>query len=629
MKVNPSKKRLIGPWLIVCMAFATIAIARAEALPGQADRAPASGIRLTTAWSADRVRPGDRVVLAVIVDMDPGIHLNADSRQLKPMPDFKPFPTELTIVSATAGAIGELPRYPKAHPLKVDFSEQALMVFDGRLVIYLPLQIGKQFEAGMLSLEFELSYQACGKDYCLLPGRLTRVVTRPAAPPGAELSAINPEIFAAYRQTQGPYSNQSVTFDLFGLRFAIDTDQWGGWLLVLLTAALGGLLLNVTPCVLPMIPIKIISLAHAAGNRGRCALLGLATLTGVVTFWSVLGLLIAFVSDFTAANQLFQYPVFTIALGIIITVMGLGMFANVGVRLPQAIYRFHPEHETLTGSFGVGILTAVLSTPCTAPFMGAAAAFAVTQSPGATLTAFMAIGIGMGLPYFLLALFPALVKRIPRSGPASELVKQLMGLLMLAAAAYFIGVGLTVLLAEPPQPSGKWYWWPVMAICAAAGAFLTVRVQKIAARKRTRWIATVVGVAVIGLSVWGGFQLDDKGPIDWIGYTGERLQEALSDNKAAVLVFTAEWCLNCKALESRVFRRPQIVDLLSDPRVAPIKVDITGNNPAGKAKLRELGHLTIPLVVVVAPDGRTVFKSDFYTADQLVQAVEKAIGSPN
>jgi thiol:disulfide interchange protein DsbD len=135
-----------------------------------------------------------------------------------------------------------------------------------------------------------------------------------------------------------------------------------------------------------------------------------------------------------------------------------------------------------------------------------------------------------------------------------------------------------------------------------------------------------IGVAIIGLSAWGSLQLTDEGPIEWVAYSEQRLQDAISDNRVAVLVFTAEWCLNCKAIETRVFTAPAVVELLQRPSVVPIKVDITGSNPAGKAKLRDLGHLTIPLAVVLTPpDGQVVFKSDFYTPAQLVRAVKDAL----
>ena len=186
-----------------------------------------------------------------------------------------------------------------------------------------------------------------------------------------------------------------VNFDLFGWQFSINTSSGFGWIALLLTAALGGLLLNLTPCVLPLIPIKIISLSHVAQDRRKCFFLGLAMSMGVLVFWTGLGILIALISDFTATNQLFQYPVFTILVGAVIGIMALGMFGFFSVRLPRFIYTLNPQQDSPQGSFGLGILAAVLSTPCTAPFMGAAAAWAATQTPLTTLATFAAIGGGM------------------------------------------------------------------------------------------------------------------------------------------------------------------------------------------------------------------------------------------
>lgn len=626
---HPAKRsRATGsrPFVFAMWALMLFLAALPSDARDQSNQEETTDIRISTAWSADQVRPGDRILFAIILEMDEGLHINADTKQLKPISGFKPFPTELKVVSGTEGFVTELPYYPQAHPVKFDFADEALMVFDGRVVIYLPIQIDDPFEAPELKLDLQLAYQACGKDFCLFPERVTRTVTRPLADPGATVSAINQDVFADFQRLRAAAADQAARFDLYGWTFSITATSAAGWLLILLTAALGGLLLNVTPCVLPMIPIKVMSLAQASDHKSRLAALGLATFAGVVVFWTLLGLLIAFVSDFTAANQLFQYPGFTIAVGVIIAVMGAGMIGAFSVSLPQLFYRFNPQQKTLSGSFCIGVLIAVLSTPCTAPFMGTAAAFAITQSSMATLATFLSIGFGMGIPYLLLAMFPALVSRIPNSGPISEIIKQVMGVLMLAAAAYFIGVGITVLMADPQAQIGKGYWWPVMALCAVAGAWLALKSVAAVAGKKLRMVMAAVGIVVIGISVWGGLQLTDKGPINWITYSEEQLQKALSENKVVVLVFTAEWCLNCRAIETRVFSDPLIADLLGRPSVAPMKADITGNNAPGKAKLRELGHLTIPLAVVLAKNGRMVFKSDFYTTAQLSLAVEEALG---
>jgi thiol:disulfide interchange protein DsbD len=213
---------------------------------------------------------------------------------------------------------------------------------------------------------------------------------------------------------------------------------------------------------------------------------------------------------------------------------------------------------------------------------------------------------------------------MPKTGPASELIKQVMGLFMLAAAAYFIGSGLSAFLAKPPNPPSTLYWWVVMAFCATAGSWLAYRTVRIASGKGQRVFLTVLGILMIVMSVIGGLRLTDRGPINWIYYTPERFNEAVNQRKIVVMVFTAEWCLNCKALEHGVLNSRKIVNLFASDDIVPIKVDITGKNPAGKAKLKEVGSLTIPLLVIYAPDKKIVFKSDFYTADQIVDAVRKA-----
>jgi thiol:disulfide interchange protein DsbD len=214
---------------------------------------------------------------------------------------------------------------------------------------------------------------------------------------------------------------------------------------------------------------------------------------------------------------------------------------------------------------------------------------------------------------------------MPKTGPASILIKQTMGLFMLAAAVYFIGVGVAAVFAAPPNPTTRIYWWPVALFCVAAGGWLAYRTFQMTARATQRIIYSGAGVMIMALSVWGAVQLTDQGPVDWVYYTPERFAEASGENKVIVMVFTAEWCLNCKALEQGVFKDPKIAALFEKTRIVPMKVDITGNNPAGKAKLKESGTLTIPLLVIYSPTGKQLFKSDFYTADQVYKAVTEAL----
>ncbi len=583
-------------------------------------------VQLQTAWSVDQARPGDTVSLAILFDIKDGFHINADASQIQPFEDFKPYPTKVQVLTATDGVTIASARFPQAKPFKVDYASGDLMSFDSRTVVTLSINLAEQIAMGTINLDIQVEYQACSDRYCLFPEKKRLNPTLSVVDSGTPVTRVNSELFSDLAIDTGASEAGGVSFSLFGWKFSVNPRSGFGLIMLLIVAAFGGMLLNLTPCVLPLIPIKIISLSHAAEDRRRCFLLGVIMSLGVLAFWAGLGILIALVSDFTATNQLFQYPLFTIIVGAVIAIMAVGMFGYFSVRLPQSIYMINPQQDSLKGSFALGILAAILSTPCTAPFMGAAAAWAATQAPLITLSTFTAIGAGMALPYLVLSAVPNLVNRMPKTGPASELIKQVMGLFMLAAAAYFIGVGISALLSSPPNPPSKMFWWPVMVLIAAGGAWLAIRTLQLASQKAIKIIFVGLGLILIALPLWGAVRLADKGPIDWIHYTPERFEEALKNKKVVVMDFTAEWCLNCKALEESVLHNRQVINALSKESVIPMKVDITGNNPAGKIKLKVVGSLTVPLLVVFAPDGQTVFKSDFYTVNQVVAAIQQALG---
>jgi len=620
----PGKMKLsfyLGLLVLSISAYGAASTQSQATFPGTSDDV----VVVEAAWSVDRVRPGDSLLLAIVADIKKGYHINADERQARSLADFRPYPTAVTVTGVSPGAVIGTPHYPKAVPMKVQYATGYLMSFEGQTVIYLPIKLGQSVEQGVLELKLAFEYQACASDYCLFPKKIELSESLPVAEAGTAVSTIREDLFAGYAiGTTAPVS-PGVDFDFFGWRFSVDASSVLGRILVLLIAALGGMLLNLTPCVLPLIPIKIISLSHVAGSRRKCVLLGTAMSLGVLAFWMVLGAMIALVSGFSATNQLFQYPAFTILVGLIIGAMATGMFGSFSMRLPRFIYGISPKQDTLHGSFGLGVLAAILSTPCTAPFMGAAAAWASIQAPETTLAVFAAVGTGMALPYLVLAANPSLVGKMPKTGPAGELIKQVMGLFMLAAAAYFAGVGLSALLSDPAGPPSKTYWWVVMAFIIAGGGWLAYRTLQISPDRGIKAAFTGIGVFLVVLSTWGAVRLTDPGPVDWVYYTPQRFESAVGDRKLIVMVFTAEWCLNCKVLEQGVLSDPQIAALFAREDLVPMKVDITGSNPAGRAKLREAGNLTIPLLVIFSPRGERVFKSDFYTVDQVHSAVTNAL----
>ncbi len=619
---NRRHGRRLGPSLVcLLVALAVGSLALTTRLAAQ-EKPGAAVLQASTVWSVDRIRPGDRIGLAVVMQIAPGFHINADAAQLTPQPTFKPFPTQIQILEVPPGVRLEAPLFPEAHAIEADFAQAPLKVFDGTVPVFLPVAVAPSFSEKVLRIKIAIEYQACDAASCLFPETMNLTAELPSASDGEPPQPVAPDLFAA----MAPPEDTAPT--AFALSFRGHRFAWSaagaGFALILLLATFGGLLLNFTPCVLPLIPIKIMSLSNAAQNRLRCLLLGLATFFGLITFWLALGLAIAFSSKITAVNQLFQLPLFTIAVGLVIAILAVGMVGAFSIPLPQFIYRLNPKQETLTGAFGIGILSAVLSTPCTAPVMGTAAAWAATQRPAFTLAVFAAIGVGMALPYLVLSAAPGLVQRMPRSGPVGELVKQTMGLFLLAAATYFLGAGLSALVVRPPDPPSRIYWWGVMGFIATGGIWAAVRLFLLSRRRLVKAVCILAGLAVLAATLGGALRFTDDGPVEWVYYTEERFRHALSEEQVVVMVFSAAWCLNCKALEHSVLRTRKVVELLSQADVAPFKVDITANNPAGMARLKQTGHLTIPLLVVYGSDGRESMKASFYTAQDLIAAVAKA-----
>lgn len=583
------------------------------------------------------VRPGDQLVIAVVLQHNPGFHTWPHDPVLPPaLSSVRPIATTIVVVTLPEGAELRPIQWPEPSPVRVSYTRSPvdLLSYVDTAVAYVPLDLAADQPLGTTVVELSVRYQACDETYCYFPKTETLEVPFQIVAADADVTVelTEPALFAAFgREAFGGGGStipsvQPILMNVFGWSFALDPGGPEGIALLLLLAALGGLVLNFTPCVLPVIPIKILGLSRAAGDPSRLLRLGGVMSLGVVAFWIALGGAIAFVSGFDAISSLFQTGWFAPVVGIVVAVMAGGMLGLLSVRLPQFVYKIDSSQETVAGSFGFGVMTAVLSTPCTAPFMAGASAWAAMQKSATTLATFAAIGVGMALPYLLLSARPGLVQKVPRTGPASVLVKQVMGLLMLAVAAFFLGSAFSAWLQQPPEPASRTYWWAVVAFVLAACGWVGYRVFAVTPSTVKRAVVSAIALGLAVTNVLLARNLSGHGSIDWTYYTADRFTQAAADEDVIVLDFTAEWCLNCKALEAGVLHRPEIVELLGSPGVVPMRVDLTADNPVGKAKLAELNWVGIPLLAVYGPgigyDAPQKF--DSYTPSMVKDAVARA-----
>lgn len=604
-------------------------------------------VTISNDLSNHEVVPGATFVIAVILDHDEGFHTWPNKPIIpEELGDFPATATTITPnlpVGLTAGPI----QWPDTHTVSVRFLGPPidLVTYDGKAVAYIPVRVAQDAPLGELTFSVDTFFQACDEMICFQPTNDTQSITLTIAesttPAEANpiFSGFDPTVFSntdAWGESlDSDTSTAAVTNQrqFLGLFVLPPIDSAAGIGVIALAAAFGGFILNLTPCVLPVIPLKVMTITnHAGESKSQAIKLGLMMALGVITFWVGIGIPVAFVADFVDPSIIFGVWWVTGIIGVLIALMGLGIMGLFTIKLPQKTYMINPKADSPSGSFMFGIMTAILGLPCFGFVAGALLAGAATMQPWQVMIIFFSLGFGMAFPYFILTMNPKWMNKIPKTGPASELVKQVMGLLMLAAAAYFLGTTM-ISVASTQQWGTPWWfkaihWWVIAFFALTAGGLLLVRTIGITKKIAPRLIFSVLGLlfATSGIAVAAN-QTSHQYHYFWQPYSQVELDKALANGKVVVLDFTAEWCLNCKTLEATVLARDPVKPLLLSADVVPMAADVTATSAPGWDKLRDLGQTGIPLLVVYEPGNPDpVWLSNAYSSRQVVDAIERALG---
>jgi thiol:disulfide interchange protein len=598
------------------------------------------------------VVPGDELAVAVIFEHAPGWHIHTNKPVVPPeMAGFEPIPTTIE-VTPDPGATALPIQWPPVHMTPVNFTGAPVMygVFEGRAIAFVPIRVPRDASPGhALRITVKAQWQACNESVCVAPDTFTgvvslRVVTAEEAAalahdaPDPDFAGFNSAVFANEAQptpaTEPPRARppaSAVPIDFLGYRFTV--QPWMIWPI----AFIAGLILNLTPCVLPVIPLKVLSIQQHAREPAKLALFGTIYCLGIVSFFAVLAVLIGLFGQ--AWGQLNGAWWFSVPMALIVAAMGLAMMGLFVIRLPQAVYMVNPSGDTVGGNFMLGVLTAILSTPCTGPMLASVLVWAATQTAIIGVMAVVMMGVGMAFPYAVLIFFPQLVDRVPRSGPGGELLKQVLGLLMLAVAVYI----LSFLTAD------AWTWWFVGLFSAAA--FVWMYVSGLRVLKGTNAKIVVTHAAILGLIVTAvmtramtaseappGVATAGEGEIPWRrfrepadGGIAAAVDDALAKGKVVVVDFTAKWCANCHVIEKTILNSAEGRAALTDPGVVPIKVDLTSSSyDEGWRILKDMsGAASIPFLAVMGRErgrDRPITYASFFKPSDLSAAIAVAAG---
>jgi len=382
-----------------------------------------------------------------------------------------------------------------------------------------------------------------------------------------------------------------------------------GMLTLFFFGFLGGLILNLMPCVLPVISLKIFGFVQQAGqSRRKIFRSGLAFAAGIFAWFIGLGLLLIALKS--AGHQItwaFQFtnPYFVFGMSVLVLVFALNLFGVFEVTLPQMANRGLLEvvaREGDAGSFFHGVFATLLATPCTAPYLGTALGFAFTQSGVVIMAMFLSIAAGMALPYVLLCAQPAWLRFLPKPGAWMTYMKQLMGFLLLATLLFL----LYVIGAQRGLEGLIWtcsFLLLVSLACWIAGIFLAP-----SASTRARLIATVVIILLLGGG--GAYFIGDKFRAatiptvgstqegDWQSFSGARLQSELQQGHPVFVDFTAAWCLNCKFNEAHVLENADVRAAFKKSGVTKLKADWTNGDPEITRFLQQFGRVGVPFYVL-------------------------------
>ena len=593
----------MGSWmnrLVRCLT-ATVMVGGVLAIPAlMANRVEAQAFDatpvFTVALAADRspAVAGDELRLAVVLEVEPGWHVNSD----EPGDDFS-LPTTVDW-RMPEGWVRPVLQFPDGKKLEFAFADAPIEVWEGRVVIAGSTTVPP---AATLTAEIEVTVtaQACNNTQCLPPLPVSARAVLDIAAAGSSWSPANPGLFAGVTTGAGVGG----------------PDDLGSRSLPLLLVGvfLAGLALNLTPCVFPLIPITVGFFSRQTGTRGgRTFGLAVAYVLGIAVTYSVLGTLAALSG--ALFGGILQSPWAVAVIVLVLLALAASMFGAWEMSVPLPAWA-QSGRAGLAGAFVMGLVMGLVAAPCIGPFVLGLLTYVGQQGdPVLGFGLFFTLALGLGLPYLVLGTFTGMVNRLPASGMWMVGVRRVFGVALVAMAAYFAAPLL-------PGSSGEWL---MTAVLVLGGLYLLVvdrtgheqpAVDRVVRLATAAMVAAGVAIAPLGAVPSGGAAGGSGAGLSWQAYEPDAVASAVAAGRPVILDFYADWCAPCRELDEKTFADPRVASALAGHE--RFKVDLTRASQTTAEISRRWDVRGVPTVIVLDGSSESFRITGFEPPDRFLE----------
>jgi thiol:disulfide interchange protein len=516
------------------------------------------------------------------------------------------------------------------YPEPQSKSEEGEWTYSGKLVLTLPFTVKPDAKVGKVTIAAEMGYNICfDTGSCEMPETVSKAI---------DLNISTTSVTAKHEpvntvDTVLP-ANPIPMEKTIPLQQPVQTRAANIWK-YLLMAFLGGIILNVMPCVLPVLSIKAMSIVKQAHEDKSVVMKhSFAYTAGIlVSFLALAAVIVAIKLGGESVGWGFQFQntAFVLVLTSLIFVFALSLF-DVFIISPPGMNAATKASSKggFGGSFFSGIFAVLLATPCSAPLLGTALGFAFAQPPLLIFVFFFLIGLGLALPFILLGISPRLMKIIPKPGEWMNIFKEVMGFLLLATAIWLLHVVY--------QQNGGAYLLKVLIylLCLGFATWLYGRFVRLEHSKLTQWLFTFLAIIVIAGSVWLLLPYNEaeakptaenvspeSGFEGWLSFTPELVEDLISQKKPVFIDFGAKWCMTCLTNEKTVTTTQEMQRAFAEKKVTLVRGDYTRKNPLMQAFMKRFGRAGVPFYVLYIPGKEPVLFPEIITIPMVKKALEQ------